>query len=57
VKGVFVIAFSLIIVVVGIAALGAAGAPKAASRTITFHLVEKQVGFNFIDNPPRQGFN
>jgi hypothetical protein len=29
----------------------------AAKKSVTFHLVEKQVGFNFIDNPPRQGFN
>src|SRR5207302_1529988 len=39
-------------------ALTAAGAArKAASRSLTWHLVEKQRGFNFIDNPPRQGFN
>jgi hypothetical protein len=31
----------------------AAGAPKS----FTFHLVEKQIAFNFVDNPPRQGFN
>jgi hypothetical protein len=31
-----------------------AAAPK---KSVTLHLVEKQVGFNFIDNPPRQGFN
>ena len=29
----------------------------AARKSVTFHLVEKQVGFNYIDNPPRQGFN
>jgi hypothetical protein len=28
----------------------------STSRTVTFRLVEKQVGFNFVDNPPRQGF-
>jgi len=28
-----------------------------ARKTVTFHLVEKAVGSNFIDNPPRQGFN
>jgi hypothetical protein len=27
------------------------------SKSVTFHLVEKQQAFNFIDNPPRQGFN
>ena len=34
----------------------AAGAAPAKGRAVTFHLVEKQLGFNFIDNPPRQGF-
>jgi hypothetical protein len=33
------------------------GIPKGGLEGITFHLVEKQVGFDFIDNPPRQGFN
>jgi hypothetical protein len=32
-------------------------AAPAAKKSVTFHLVEKQVGFNFIDNPPRQGFS
>jgi hypothetical protein len=40
---------------------GAAGAVPAKSavqaKTVTFHLVEKDHGFNFIDNPPRQGEN
>ena len=35
----------------------AAGAAASTSKGLTFHLVEKQVAFNFIDNPPRQGFN
>jgi hypothetical protein len=35
----------------------AAGAAGSTSKSFTFHLVEKQVAFNFIDNPPRQGFN
>ena len=56
-KVMFATVFSVTIVVVGITALSAAGSPKAASRSITFHLVEKQLGSNFIDNPPRQGFN
>ena len=29
----------------------------AASKSITFHLVEKQIAFNYVDNPPRQGPN
>jgi hypothetical protein len=38
--------------------LGTAAAAKNAptwSKSFTFHLVEKSVGFNFVDNPPRQG--
>jgi hypothetical protein len=35
----------------------ARSAAPAAKKSVTFHLVEKSVGFNFIDNPPRQGFN
>jgi len=57
VKAVFATVFSITIAVVGITALSAAGAHTAGSRSVTFHLVEKDVGFNFIDNPPRQGFN
>jgi hypothetical protein len=43
--------------VVALIVLGTApAAPLAATKkTVTFHLVEKSVGFNFIDNPPRQG--
>jgi len=38
-------------------ALGAATASGAATtgKTVTFHVTEKDAGFNFIDNPPRQG--
>ena len=57
-KALFATVFSIMMVVVGITALTAAGAArKAASRSLTWHLVEKQRGFNFIDNPPRQGFS
>ena len=49
-------AFSVAVIAAGISALGAGAAPPAAPRSVTFHLVEKQVGSNFIDNPPRQGF-
>ena len=57
------------VVLVGVAVLvgvlTASGSSNSASRSaasvakksVTFHLVEKSVGFNFIDNPPRQGFN
>ena len=33
------------------------GNPLVRGKTVTFHLVEKQIGFNYIDNPPRQGQN
>jgi len=46
-----------LLVVIGCAALvGYAAAGAQAARSVTIHLVEKQVGFNFIDNPPQQGF-
>lgn len=40
-------------------AFGTAGAStqRSAGKSVTFHLVEKGVGFNFVDNPPRQGPN
>jgi hypothetical protein len=38
-------------------ALGASAAGPASPRNVTFHLVERQIGSNFVDNPPRQGFN
>jgi hypothetical protein len=49
-------AFSAAIAAAGVSALGAGAASPATPKTVTFHLVEKQVGSNFIDNPPRQGF-
>jgi hypothetical protein len=43
-------------VLVALAAMSvAAGAATSTAKSYTFHLVEKQVAFNFIDNPPRQG--
>jgi hypothetical protein len=32
-----------------------ASSKTTVKKSVTFHLVEKQVGFNYIDNPPRQG--
>ena len=29
----------------------------AKGKSVTLHLVEKDVGFNYVDNPPRQGNN
>jgi len=42
--------------VLGVAAAQAAPTATSTTKTVTFHLVEKQIGFNFIDNPPKQGF-
>lgn len=42
---------------VGILAVGwTAVGTGATHKSVTFHLVEKDLGFNFVDNPPRQGF-
>jgi hypothetical protein len=38
-------------------AVPVAASAATSSKSFTFHLVEKQVAFNLIDNPPRQGFN
>lgn len=54
---------ALILTVAGLCAVAtlaatAAGASQLVSkRSVTLHLVEKSVGFNYIDNPPRQGPN
>lgn len=45
-------------IAVGVLGVTAASASAtAAKKSVTFHLVEKDAGFNFIDNPPRQGQN
>jgi len=41
----------------GSSSSAAQSAAPAAKKSVTLHLVEKSVGFNFIDNPPRQGFD
>jgi hypothetical protein len=58
-----------VVVLVGVAVLAvvltasgssnpaAKSAAPGAKKSVTLHLVEKSVGFNFIDNPPHQGFN
>jgi hypothetical protein len=43
-------------VAVGIWSVGASGAPQKSSA-ITFHLVEKDYAFNYVDNKPRGGPN
>jgi hypothetical protein len=54
---VLVAATSLLVIAAGLSAMGAGAARQSTPRSVTFHLVEKQVGSNFIDNPPRQGFS
>src|SRR5690349_3304733 len=49
------LAFTGAVLLIVLTAGTAGGA--AAKRSVTLHLVEKSVGFNFVDNPPRQGFN
>ena len=39
------------------AAVAAPAKSGAKGKSITLHLVEKDVAFNFVDNPPRQGNN
>jgi hypothetical protein len=58
VKGVAATALLIAAVAVGATTLGASGARNTtAAKSVTFHLVEKDHAFNFVDNPPRQGFN
>jgi hypothetical protein len=53
-------ATALLAIAVTAVALNATAAPSTAShdrKSVTLKLVMKEVGFNFQDNPPRQGFN
>ena len=51
-------AFVVVVLAAAAAVMSAAAtASSGSSRSITLHLVEKSIGFNFIDNPPRQGRN
>jgi len=55
-----IVSMTVVLVVAATVALNAAAVADkttAKGKSITFHLVEKQVAFNFVDNPPRQGFN
>ena len=45
----------LTVVLLAMVAAAQAGASTGSTRAVTLHLVEKQYGFNYIDNPPRQG--
>jgi hypothetical protein len=47
------VAFTGVVLLIVLTAGSAGGA--VAKRSVTLHLVEKSVGFNFVDNPPRQG--
>lgn len=52
------VAIALSFMTLAVAGLGVPGAAgKASARTLTWHLVEKDAGFSFIDNPPRQGMH
>jgi hypothetical protein len=53
-----VLALSMMVGALSVTAAVAAPANSGAMRkSITLHLVEKDVAFNFVDNPPRQGNN
>jgi hypothetical protein len=49
----FAVLSLVVLVVVGGTMVSAAGASSA--RSLTWHLVEKDAGFTFIDHPPLQG--
>ena len=42
---------------VGLSAMAAPSKTNHQGKRVTLRLVTKEVGFNFVDNPPRQGFN
>ena len=54
-------AFGVVATLVLVVAMTASGSSSsgvaATKKSVTLHLVKKQVGSNFIDNPPRQGPN
>jgi hypothetical protein len=48
----------LLALMLGVSLIAASASSKTTvKKSVTFRLVEKQVGFNYIDNPPRQGPN
>jgi hypothetical protein len=51
-----VVVLALVVSLMAVTSVGGASG-ASAKKSITFHLVEKSVGFNFVDNPPRQGGN
>src|SRR5262249_34830973 len=53
VKTITIALTSIALAIAGIVVSVAAG--RTATRTLTWHLIEKDAGFSFIDNPPRQG--
>jgi hypothetical protein len=56
----FPTAAALLVIASVAVASTATAAPKHAAaakgKSVTLHLVRKDIGFNFVDNPPRQGF-
>jgi hypothetical protein len=56
----FVLTAALVSIASTVVVVNATATPSKAShkgKSITLHLVAKDVGSNFVDNPPRQGFN
>ena len=47
---------ALVVPLLTVTSVGVASG-TSTKKSVTLHLVEKSVGFNFIDNPPRQGGN
>jgi hypothetical protein len=50
-------ALAIAVTALGITGVSGAAVRQTTPRSVTFHLVEKEFGFNFVDNPPRQGRN
>ena len=48
---------AIVIAVVASNSLSASNTAASSGKSITLHFVEKEVGFNYTDNPPRQGNN
>jgi hypothetical protein len=57
VKRIVSITAVLVIAAASVSLNATAASSESTGKSITLRLVEKSVGFNYIDNPPRQGFN
>jgi hypothetical protein len=56
-RRVFAALFAAVLIAAAVALSATAAGTTSSSRSVTMHLVEKEIGYNFIDNPPRQGRN